>query len=103
MCKLAGVNVVSSASVFKESTKIDNLPDVDSGIGVDDFLFNSKEALGIVRDYCKCASKEECSTSHFESVAGAELNANFQQFIQRVGNPYPKPYRLDGEFRAFEV
>lgn len=103
VCKLAGVNVTSSARAFAEEKKIDNLPHVDSGVKIDEFLFSSKDALAVLLNYCKSVSKEECSTAHFAAGHGSNLDSNFLNFIQRIGNPYPKPYRLEGEFGVFQV
>ncbi len=103
ICRLAGINVSSSSRAFAEVEKIDKLPAVDSNVKVDDFLFSSKEAIDVLCKYCRSLSKEECSTSHFAVSTGTELDSNFLNFIQRIGNPYPKPYRLHGEFGKFQV
>ena len=48
VCKLAGVNVVSTASVFKKQKDIADLPDASSNVRIDEFMFSSKEAINVV-------------------------------------------------------
>ena len=48
---------------------------------IDDFLYSSKDAIGVLLKYCKAVSKEECSTAHFVARTGTELDANFLNFI----------------------
>ncbi len=101
ICRLAGINVSSSSRAFDEVEKIDKLPAVDSNVKIEDFLYSSKEAIAVLLQYCKALSKEECSTAHFAVSLGTDLDANFLNFIQRIGNPYPKPYRTHGDFGKF--
>jgi hypothetical protein len=82
---------------------VENLPEVDSGVAVNDFLFSSKENVDVLKKYVANVSKEKCSTAHFAETVGEQLNSNVLVFYERLGNPYPKPYRLDCEFGQFEV
>ena len=81
ICKLCGLNVVSTATAFEEVKKVDNLPAVDSGVNVDDFVFSSKDSIDIMKQYCSLVSKEQCSTSHFATVNGCDLKADFLGFV----------------------
>jgi hypothetical protein len=45
ICKLAGFNVVNSAAAFAEQAVVDDLPAVDSGVVVTDYLFSDKNSV----------------------------------------------------------
>lgn len=94
---------MNSAKAFSEKTTIDNLPDIDSGVAINEFLFSNKDNVEVLKSYVSNVSKERCSTAHFADTVGEYLNCNVLVFYERLGNPYPKPYRLDGEFGQFEV
>lgn len=81
VCKLAGVNVSSSARAFAEEKKVENLPLLDSGVKIDEFLFSGNDALSVLISYCKAVAKEEISTAHFAECLGSDLDANFLNFI----------------------
>ena len=83
MCSsdLANINVTSTASVFKSVAKIENLPEIGSSTRIDEFLFASKESIGVIKEYCKALAKEETPNAHFASVDGCELNSDFLQFV----------------------
>lgn len=79
-----------------------NLPAIDSKTEINTFLFSSKEALNIVKQYCRSIAREQCSTSHFKGVNGLELDGFFKILFNVLATLIPNHIAWKGSLAVLK-